>query len=161
MATIPELAILARDPEEDFRGLRDKMMGTPTMRGDEPSQNLQWGITASSFISDVETHASVASAGYYCRYFLQYFDSLFRSMAEIDRVLTTEGKCAIVIQDSYYKELHLDLPKVVSEMASGFGWSMITRKNFPVGAAYAMMNPASRRYRTSYKATESFILFDT
>jgi DNA modification methylase len=160
-ATLPELSVLSPPSEENLHALRDKMLGTPTVRSAQPSLDRHWGGKSINFLSRVRSHPSVASSGYYHKYFIQYFDSLYRSLSEINRVLAPGGICAIVIQDSYYKNLRLDLPGVVSQMARTIGWSEEGKFSFPVETAYAMMNPASRRYRPAYSATETFLVFQS
>jgi hypothetical protein len=158
-ATLPELAVLSPCSDEDLNALRHKMLGTPTIRQRVPSLDRGWGAAALRFLGGVEAHSSIASSGYYLKYFLQYFESLFRSLKEINRVLVPGGACALVVQDSYYKDIRLDLSLIVAEMASALGWSQEASVGFPVPSAYAMMNPASRRYRRSYAAVESFLFF--
>ena len=41
---------------------------------------------------------------------LQYFGDAIASMSDIRRVLIPGGTALLVLQDSYYKELHVDLP---------------------------------------------------
>ncbi|MCB6704885.1 hypothetical protein LI092_10345, partial [Streptococcus parasanguinis] len=73
-------------------------------------------------LSKIENHHSKASRTYYLKTYLQYFHSIFLSLKEIDRVMKNEGKCIIVIQNSYYKDIFIDLKQIFIEMIKYLGW---------------------------------------
>lgn len=156
--TRPELAVLAVGDGFDFRRLREASIGTPTMVAVKPEQDEQWGSYTSSLLDRIATHKSKGSATYYYRYFVQYFDSMYRSMSELRRVLKRGSPCALVIQDSYYKDVRVDLARCITQMSEAIGWKVTDRVDFPVPHRRANMNPAARRYRTGVLATESLIL---
>jgi DNA modification methylase len=156
IGTLPELAVLGlREPE--VRHLRDSMIGTPTVH--VPSAEMlegqqSWGPHAQRFHRAVRKHSSRASAGYYARHFAQYFDAMVDSLGEVARVIRPGGTATIVLQDSYYKEIRLDLPKVLDEMARAHGWRVGARHRFPVHAPKATIHPYAKRYRQISSATE-------
>lgn len=161
VATWPELAVLGCSDRSALKALRDSMMGTPTMRTETPMSDPSWGSTCLSFLAEVETHESRASATYYSKYFNQYFSSLKKSLDELARVNRSGGACALVLQDSHYKEIHCDLQAIASEMCSELGWKPLARHDFAIAQTKAGINPASRKYRGDFSATETALLFET
>lgn len=158
-ATLPELAVIGHPNGQVTRGLRDMMIGTPTISKMRYSGGVAWGPTCSRFLSAVQNHSSKASSTYYLRYYRQYFASVFSSLNEIDRVLKRGGQCVLVVQDSYYKEIKNNLPRVFIEMATLIGWTLEAKKPFRVNQTLAGVNPDVKAYRTTFHATEWFLVF--
>ena len=156
VATRPELAVLGAG-EEDIKFLRDRMVGTPTMTGECGTSEL-WGENATVFLSGVAAHASKASAGYYTKYFHQYYAGMWSSLRELRRVMRDGAPAILVVQDNYYKDLHNDTAQILSEMAIGLGFVSAERHDFPVIRNRASMNPRTRQYRTEASAVESILV---
>ena len=158
--SLGELAVLRfGSVPSEFRLLRNQMMGTPTMTSVAPEEPLScWGAKAGRFVADVTRHASKASSTYYRKYFLQYYDSLYRSLESIAGVLRPGGACAIVVQDSYYKEVHNDLAGIVQQMGATAGMPVVDRLDFSVPRVRAQMNARARAYRSNFTATESAVI---
>ncbi len=159
MATRAELALLGYSPSNGLKDLRREMIGTPTVAPKPPTPDPAWGLTCRTFLNKVRRHPSKASATYYTKTHVQYFDRLFRSLGEIHRVLRAGGQCILVVQDSFYKEIHNNLALIVSEMTESFGWSSITRQDFPVQRLIANINVRARSHRTVRESTESVLWF--
>jgi DNA modification methylase len=159
IATSPELALLGCSMNKDIKNLRDCMIGTPTIIEKILEVKSNWGPTCRSFLNSVETHNSKASKSYYYRYHVQYFNSIYESLLEIDRTLVESGKCVIVVQDSYYKDIHNDLPRIFCEMAESIDWSAVDRLNFEIKQTMANCNKEVKKYRSSPNATESVLIF--
>jgi hypothetical protein len=162
VATLPELYLLGCDGEV-LRSLRDQMIGTPTMsKNVDPEMAMErsrsWGNTAADFLRRVHSHESKASSTYYLRYFMQYFDGIERSLREISRVLKPHSPCVLVVQDSHYKEVRLDLANVYQEMAETFHLKSQGRINYPNGSSLARINRGTRRYRERVNAVESVLM---
>ncbi len=162
IATLPELRLLGCT-DEALKSLRDQMLGTPTMSGNGyraiPSERLEgWGPTAANFLAAVSRHGSKASSTYYLRYFLQYFHSAERSLQEISRVLEAGSPCILVVQDSHYKQVRLDLARVFEEMASNLSLQPEVRIDYPNGNSLAQINRGARKYRKSLAALESVLV---
>jgi hypothetical protein len=155
VATRPELAILGLS-REVTRSLRDQMLGTPTIVSDSAEQDMNWGRAANALIAQVAVHPSRASATYYRKYFAQYFTSMSQSIAELHRILASGSSAVIVVQDSYYKEIHVDLALILGEMCKAAGLRSVSRTDFPTGTM-ATINRSSRAWRTSFRATESVL----
>lgn len=157
--TRPELAVLGMGEGAVWRELRDASIGTSTMTPATLTTDVMWGTYVNELMQSIETHPSKASSTYYRRYFLQYFDSMFRSLTELRRVLHADGPCALVVQDSYYKEIRIDLARCMTEMASQAGWSRFEQIDFRVPWNRAGAHPLSRQYRATSPATESLVIF--
>lgn len=157
VATLPELAALGMTGSE-FRALRDRLIGTPTRDGTFASSDVRWGTTATGFLRQVADHQSYASQGYYLSFFSQYFTGMWRSLSETSRVVAGDRPIVLVVQDSYYKELHADIPRVMSEMADQLGWSPLARLDLRVKTK-ANINANTRKYRQPAPATESVLAF--
>lgn len=159
VATKPELAVLGYSQEE-ISSLRDRIIGTTTIFNKDIAALPSWGETCNSFLDLVYHHNSKASNTYYYRNFLQYFDSMYCSLKEIDRVTSNDGICALVVQDSYYKDVHNDLPQIFVEFAINFKWKLLIREDYPIGRTMAGINRQTKRYRSSSSAVESVLVFN-
>lgn len=162
IATLPELYLLGCNAEA-LKLLRDQMIGTPTMsrNGNKDSvlkQLHRWGKTAAEFLNAVLQHSSKASTTYYLRYFLQYFDSVESSLKEISRVLEVGSPCVLVVQDSHYKEVRLDLASIFSEIAGNFSLRVEDQLDYPNGSSLARINKGARKYREKLNAVESVLI---
>ena len=78
---------------------------------------------------------------------------------EIDRVLKRSGQCVLVVQDSFYKDVPNDVPRIFEEMARHLGWHLNERIDFLVKQTFAGVNPQVKKYRNRFDATESVLIF--
>jgi DNA modification methylase len=158
IATLPELAILGYSKEK-LRALRDQMIGTSTISKMQPAPSEEWGKTCNKLLKRIKDHTSKASATYYHKNHLQYFDGMFASLGECQRILKPGSNCVLVVQDSYYKDVHNDLPKIITEMAEVNGLSISKRRNFKQSRTLAGVNPGTKAYRQTFGATEAVLWF--
>jgi len=156
VATSIELAILGYD-ETRFDDLRRALIGTTTVAAEPVAAKGLWGDTCKQFLAAVSNHDSKASRGYYLKGHLSYYDSLFLSIAEIARILRKDAVACLVIQDSYYKDVHNDLPRIVEEMGASVNLTTLLRKDFSVKKTIAGTNPRSRPYRKDFSAVEAVV----
>lgn len=159
VATAPELAVLGYDYNTALKALRDRMIGTPTMTQPLTPLSPDWGKGCLTFLERVRSHPSRASGTYYFRYFTQYFNSLWRSFRELTRVASASAVCVIVVQDSFYKEIHNDLPLYCQEMGQKLGWTIDRQFDFPVARTMASVNKQAKIYRKASSAVESVLVF--
>lgn len=159
IATKPELAILGCETEEDLRALRERMIGAPIIANQVPNIQTGWGNSCLTFLEAVQIHSSKASSTYYYKNYLQYFDLIFHSFEEINRTLFNGKYCVLVAQNSYYKDVLLDLPSIFIEMGNSIGWKLSSRSDFAVKNSMANANHRAKKYRNSAKTTESILLF--
>ena len=59
-----------------------------------------------------------------------YLASLQSGLEEIDRAVRSDGVVCIVVQDSYYKEVHVDLQNIVTEMFTEIGRPLSCRHDY-------------------------------
>lgn len=159
VATRPELAILGCGAA-DFHSLRKSLIGTPTVCALAPPSDAGWGITCNRLLESIRSHPSKASGTYYYRSHLLYFQALSASIREISRVLSPKGAAVLVVQDSYYKDVHNDLPTITAELAASAGLRLARRVDFSLTRSFAGINPSVRKYRCATSAVES-VLFLT
>ncbi len=159
VATSAELSLLGFGPGSGFSELRRKLIGSVTVPKAVPPVSEAWGQTCVDFLSNLRRHGSKASATYYYKNHLQYFHSLSGSLAELARVLRPGCRCVLVVQDSYYKDLHNNLPAMLAEMGASGGMTFERRNDFPLSRTMAGINPGAKGYRSSFNATESVLTF--
>ena len=158
IATRPELAVLGLSSEA-VRSLRSQMIGTPTVAAEVPPPNPAWGPAANTLITRVAAHPSRASGTYYRKYFLQYLASMWQSFSELHRVLSPHGHAVIVVQDSFYKDVQVDLARIFIEMGESVGFALQARHDFVVTSTKAAINRKARAWRSAFAATESILRF--
>jgi len=157
IATASELAIIGYT-SHSIREIRHRLLGTSTIYDAVPVARPEWGKTCNTFLEAVRSHRSHASESYYWKNHVQYFDGLFASLKEIRRILKPLQKCVLVVQDSYYKEIHTDLPLYVVEMGDNIGFSLTTRYDYPVFHTFAGMHTHRTKYRSHAGATEAVLV---
>lgn len=159
VATAIELSVL-RMGETQFSQLRRSLMGSSTVNAKVGVVNQQWGETCAHFLKEVYKHPSKASQTYYYKNHYQYFESLQVSITEITRILKPQGLGVLVIQDSYYKEIHNDVPTIAIEMAERAGMILRRREDFSSNRSMVSMNQRAKKYLSSRKNVESVLCFE-
>ncbi|MGB9072123.1 MAG: hypothetical protein WCC22_05590 [Terriglobales bacterium] len=159
VATSAELSLLGFGRKSGFEELRRELIGSSTVPKVVPHGSDEWGATCLRFLENLKGHGSKASGTYYYKNHIQYFRSLSYSISEINRVLSPGGKCVLVVQDSYYKDLHNDLPLMITEMAASTGLTLGERNDFPLSRTMAGIHPGTKDYRRFFGATESVLVF--
>ena len=160
VATRPELAILGYGAGQRMARLRQELTGGVRIRNTTPSASKNWGAICARLLAAVEAHPSKASSGYYLKQFLQYFSDMFDSLGEIHRVLASEGRSILVVQDSLYKDLHIDLPSVVLQMGEAKGLKCFQTHRYQMRRSFRHLNARARKHRTDWTPTEVAIVFD-
>jgi hypothetical protein len=156
--TSPELAFLGANPVA-LKRLRYQMIGTPTIHKETPQQEPAWGKACLDAVDAVFNHKSYASKSYYWKTYVQYFSGLHQSLREIDRTLKHPGQCILVVQDSYYKDVRIDLATIIGEMAKGLGWAMTARADFPTAKTIVGLNTHAIENGNPKHATETVLGF--
>ena len=159
VAMRPELSVLGASNEE-FARLRSSMIGSTVM---SPSKALEpskgWGDTCLRLLPAIRAHRAHGSRTYYYQTHLQYFAGLHASLCEVSRVLSPVGKAVLVVQDSYYKELHTDLQRIAEEMCLSIGLKLELRRDYSFRNTKAALNTQRLKYRKTADATESVLVF--
>lgn len=159
VSTVIELAIL-RVTQSSFDGLRRALMGSSTVAEGKVEARLEWGKECLDFLSELYRHPSKASKTYYFKSHIQYFRSLYVSVGEVARVLRKGSTCVMVMQDSHYKEIKNDVPKILMEMAERKNLVVRRRDDFISDRSMVGMNKAAKQYLPNRKHTESVICME-
>lgn len=158
-ATRVELAVifplLNRSREELSRDMVGSIKVPKTLIPPKES----WGKMCNAFLNDLRTHTSKASSGYYYKTHIDYFDKLSRSLSMIGKSLKTGGGAIMVVQDSFYKELHNNVPQILQEMAAHEGMELRRREDFHQKNPISGINSKARKYGKPLGATESVLCF--
>jgi hypothetical protein len=158
--TAPELALVGVGNSSAFRTLRERMIGTPTISKQYSTPTADWGQTCVNLLESVENHRSRASKSYYLKTQFQYFGGIHDSLVEINRTLNNSGQCFFVVQDSYYKEIRIDLARIVTEMGTLIGWNFEHCCDFDSLKTMVNVNRKARAYNDPPKlAVESVLHF--
>lgn len=157
-ATRVELAVLGPLLKVKPRDLGRQMIGSVQVPDDAIVVDEKWGSTCSNFLSALRHHPSKASEGYYYRTHMDYFDKMARSVSRVAKTLKPGGQAVFVVQDSYYKDIHNDLPTILTEMVALQGLTYIDRKDFHL-RSMSDINPGRKTYIRPKGATESVLCF--
>jgi hypothetical protein len=139
-----ELAVLGHDVFGDRR-LRESLTGTTLIRSRQAAPSFN-GVTGREILARIHAHPAKDSAGYYSRQASQYFVDLLGAIKELSRVAGADATCMLVVQDSYYKDIHLPLAKILAEEFRATGWSQESEAAFPVRRLLTSLNAGAKRY---------------
>jgi hypothetical protein len=159
VATSPELAVLGFQVDTRLGELRSRLIGTPTIHAETPEPDALWGTTCLKMLEQIHNHPSKAAKTYYYKTYVQYFAAMARSFSEMGRCLKVRARCVLVVQDSFFKDAHIDLASILAEMALGASLTLHRRVNFPIRRTFGSINLRSRAYRSTSSATESVLCF--
>lgn len=160
VATQPELSLLGLErTSARFRLLRNSTIGTPTIGAPHDASRLPLGPSCDALLTAVAGHTSKASSTYYLKTLQQYFTGLYSSVIELTRVARPNAHLILVVQSSWYKDIRIDLPVIISEQLQELGWAKVQRTDFGVHRTLADSNPVSSNYRSERGAVESVLEF--
>jgi DNA modification methylase len=157
VATRVELAVLGYTAER-FESLRRSMIGT-TLSSRVLDDKVELTPNVINLIDAIRSHRSKASASYYYSTYKDYFVGLSVSLKEVHRVLAARGSATFVVQDSLYKEIHVDLAKLTADICETFGLILAQRLDFPCKQSMRGIHPYSADYKASWVPTESVLTF--
>jgi DNA modification methylase len=158
IATILELAILGYSDKTQLKTLRNQMIGTPTISKEIIEPLGLWGESANYILEQISTHDSKASKLYYYKIYIQYFSSMYSSIEELNRVLKPNSYCVFVVQNSYYKDILVDLSKVFIDMTKQFSWVLDNKFAYKKNTM-AGIHKNTNKYRKSSKVDETVLIF--
>ncbi len=158
IATLPELAVLGYDWPQ-VQKLRGRLIGTPTILADNSKTAITGSDTLERLIRRVKRHPSYAAQSYYLPFYRQYFKSMSASLSEINRVARDGSPIIFVVQDSWFKDVHVATPTIISELAESIGWRTICEHPFEVKTR-AAAHPHRATRRTS-RAIETVSVYST
>ncbi len=159
-----ELSLLGYS-NHDIQNLRREMIGTPTIRKNiiynddsRNSQLLKISDCCFQVMNNISAHYSKAAKSYYYKTYAQYFSAMYLSMQEIFRVLSNNGIAVIVVQDSWFKDIYIDVPCIISEFGKSCGFSLLNRIDHFVKNNINYINSKSRKYKNVKQTVESVIV---
>ncbi len=158
-ATRIELSILSPLLDKTYTQLSREMIGSTKVPSLAITPDQRWGKTCINFLESILNHTSKASSGYYYKTHLDYFNKMSISMNNIANSLKNGGRAVMVVQDSYYKDIHNNLPAIFVEMASNADLNFIRKEDFYVSNTFSGINPNTKKYRASASAVESVLCF--
>ena len=158
--TLPELAVLGAD-HTYIQELRGMATGSPTVDGPRSSAATVRSPYGRNVLAAIEHHESKGSSTYYLPWMTNYLTSLQDGLLEIHRTVRGNGIIGLVLQDSYYKEVHIDLQRVVTEILLELNWPEPSRHDYP--ARSRRRRSSSERKEGAAKATteETLLVFGT
>ncbi|PWE75948.1 hypothetical protein XF30_03420 [Bradyrhizobium sp. SUTN9-2] len=158
-ATRIEFAVLAPLADVEINELRRQMIGSIRVPVQDLSPKDEWGPTCNKLLRRIRRHPSKASAGYYYRTHLDYFDKMSRSIASLSKTVRRSGSIVFVVQDSFYKDIHNDLPAVMVDMFGANGLDLYRREDFRIPRSMAGINRYTKLYKRDPGATEAVLFF--
>lgn len=151
-----ELAVLGIS-HADVKKLRDYMIGSPTVHSDMQKRTVPIEMKlCTKILNDISKHTSKAAQSYYYKTYKQYILEMEDSLKEISRVLSNNGIAILVVQDSWFKDIYVDVPRMVIEIAEQFEMKGTIKYN-PVKQNMVNINTKSREYKNDKKAAEAII----
>lgn len=159
-ATRIELAVLHPLLTSSPKALGRLMTGSTRVPTRKIPESPEWGPGCLAFLDAVCSHPAKASGGYYYQTHLDYFDKICRSISQLSTALRPLGQAVLVVQDSFYKELHNDLPTFITQMAGHRGLDLKCRHDFYIRRSMSGINPGSRAYERRPGAVESVLVFE-
>lgn len=158
-ATRIEIAVASPLMATNPYDLSRQMVGSIRVPSGEIAPNAAWGQTCLKFLEAVRNHDSKASGGYYWKTHADYFDKMSRSLESLSLAVKDGGVAIMVVQDSYYKDIHNDLPSIIAEMAEVHNFELERQQAFYLRKSLSLINPGSRTYKRRHGAVESVLCF--
>ncbi|MEM9762182.1 MAG: DNA methyltransferase [Pseudomonadota bacterium] len=158
-ATRVELAVLDELTGSSVEVMRRQMIGSTLAPQSRINKTQAFGPTCISFLERLKRHPSKASTGYYYTTHTDYYRKMVLSMRGVTAALRPGGSAVLIVQDSYYKEIHNDLPQIITEMGEICGLKLRRREDFRMGRTMAGINPKTRAYKRDMGAIEAVLCF--
>ena len=158
VATRVELSVLGFSGAEQIE-LRRALIGTTTVPAVPTTPTCEIGGTARRILDAIANHPSKASRSYYWKWLAQYFAGYAASLAQVAQVTSQTGTIGLVVQDSYYKELHLDLAQITAEILAICGWQLYRSYSFAPRRSLAQINPRAIAYKNNNTPQEKALFF--
>lgn len=157
VATSVELAVLGVDRNtQEFGDLRRTLMGTTCIRPTGPiPDTTSFPASVSSILSQISSHPAYESNGYYLKNLRQYFLDATHSVQSIARSLRRGGSAFLVVQDSFFKDVHIDLALLYADIGTSVGLEPSTVSSQHVPRSLTDINTRTRKAhgRRRYRET--------
>ena len=156
--SLPELAILGAD-EQYVERLRLACTGSPKVKGVASSCEPLQSRSANDLLPAIEGHPSKGSRSYYRPWMANYLSSLQAGLLETHRVVRPDGVMCVVVQDSYYKEIHIDMQRIVAETLEAAGHPLGERHDYPAPNPRRQQHNGDGSHTAKRPSTESLLVF--
>lgn len=158
MKHYPYLLLLGGLFRFDFQNLRKQMIGTPKIV-DGKDLYEGFGPLCTDILVKIKEHESYASSSYYFWTYHQYFKALWKTLYNFKGLLNRNGKGLIVLQDSFYKDLHIPLSEIAVEILHSIGLKSYIVQKQQVNTNMKYLNPAHQKKGIEKKSSEDVIYF--
>jgi DNA modification methylase len=155
---LPELGVLGLG-SADIVKLRQRSTGSPVVKGVAEENDELRSSYGQERLRTIRDHSSKGSRTYYYPWMANYLHGLQNGLLETARVVVPGGPICVVAQDSYYKEVHIDLQRIVIEILADRNRRLMVREDFEVRHHRARMNPRARQYVSERRSHESLLMF--
>ena len=156
---LPELAVLGAK-EQTIIDLRKRVTGSPVVRdvreGRIESLPSEY---AKELLERIRTHLSKGSGNYYFPWMRNYLLKLKKGIDEISRTVKEEGMICVVVQDSRYKEIHINLQRIVSDLLAANGRPLVLRIDHPAKNLRFPQVEMPRSEASEPKNTETLLVY--
>jgi SAM-dependent methyltransferase len=154
-----EVATLLPERMVEFASLRRELMGAPLVRrSGRPDVCPDWPISVRELLQRIRSHPSKASDSYYFKTYHQYFSDADAALGSIAACLKPGARAAIVVQDSYYKEIKVDLASLYGDLGEAKGLRLTSIHRIPVRTVLSTIHPGTQKYRRGWTYDESLVL---
>lgn len=159
ISTIIELSVIGYANDE-IDALRKDMIGTPKILSKDNEYDLEQFVSqkTKAILKRIKTHKSKAAESYYYKTFFQYFENMQHSIGEISRVTKSGGTVMMILQDSYFKDVFINLKQCVVETFEHFGFILVEAKAYKASNNIRSINTNSRKYKDKVKVYERIIV---
>lgn len=154
---LPASELLISAAGEDERRIRQAQIGTPLIRQAVAEPPLPASVT--QMVSRIKAHPSYASERYYYKGFLYYFSDMTVALGAMERWLRPGGMIILVVQDTYYKDVHVPVADLLSDVARLHRLTPVTRRDWRVSNTLSQLSPHSRRVVPNRTLSESVVIF--
>ncbi|MCJ2129409.1 hypothetical protein [Methylobacterium sp. E-045] len=156
-ATSLQLAVLYPLNNMRIDHLSRRMVGSIRVPTEEITTSPNWGVKCLEFLGQVYDHPSKASNGYYYKTHIDYYNKMYKSLKNISAAIKPGGLAILVAQDSYYKEIHNDVPTIIAQFADTIGLALERKDDFAVKRSMLGIHRHSKTYRQRHSTIESVI----
>lgn len=154
---LPASEMLLEAAGRSERQVRLDQIGTPLIRGGDPILALPSSVQGT--ISRIREHHSYASRSYYYKGFLYYFADMKLALQRIQTLLRPGGLALMVVQDTFYKEIHVATPDLLVDIAESIGLRVVGRKDWNVRNYLSQLSPHSRKTVRPHQLSEAVLAF--
>jgi DNA-binding transcriptional ArsR family regulator len=156
--TALEMGIIGLSSNE-YQDIRRAMTGTSLTSHVVRRRHPVLGTETRALLERVRAHHSRASSGYYFASHLDYYNKMASALTSLSKQIHSDGTMVMVVQDSWYKDIHNDVPALLTEIAEKVGFMIEDVVSFPVKRSLADVHRHRKAYKTTRPLAESVMVF--